>query len=112
MMICFLLSTSIIFEKQLGCNGKRLVIIHDDHVMSENAYITRMVYESGRIALHGGVDHGVFVDLEHVAADALGFVILLAHVGEGSSDLLARVLDDHLASLYLALTIQPTANDA
>lgn len=45
------------------------------------AYVAAVVDESGKVAALGGVDDGVMVDTEHVAAaDALFFVALLPHV--------------------------------
>ena len=62
-------------------------------------HVAGVVDESGRVALHGGVDHGVVIDLEHVAADAARLVQLLALVRQDGADLLTRVLDHHLTGL-------------
>ncbi len=75
-------------------------------------HIARVVDEPGGVALHGGVHHGVVVDLEHVTAYAPGLVVLLSLVRQHGTDLLARVFYHHLPRLDLALAIQPTAVDA
>lgn len=56
------------------------------------SYVAAVVDETGEVAALGGVDDGVVVDAEHVAAaDALLLVALLPHVG------------DHLPVAHLAL---------
>ena len=70
-----------------------------------------MIDESLRVSPHGGVDDGVVVNLEHVAADAATLVELFPLVGEDSADLLAGVFDHHLARLNLALAVETATVD-
>ena len=63
------------------------------------------------VSMHGGVDDGIFVDSEHVAADALGLVLLLPTVGEERSNELTSVFDDHFPLLNGAFAEEtPTMN--
>lgn len=69
-------------------------------------YVTRVVDESGRISPHGCVDHGVVINLEHVAADPSAFVILLPLVRQDGSDLLPSIFDHHLTSLNFPFAVK------
>ena len=75
------------------------------------SYLTGMVDEPGGVAGHGGVNHHVVVQPEHVAADAAAVVVALPVVGEDGPDLLARVLDHHLPRRDLPLAEQPPPVD-
>lgn len=44
-----------------------------------------MVYKSCSVSVHRGINDKVVVDTEHVAADALGGVVVLSHICQSSS---------------------------
>lgn len=58
-----------------------------------------MVDETGEVAALGGINDGVMVDAEEVAAaNANCFVFLLAHVSDRLTHHITHVLDNHLLS--------------
>lgn len=66
---------------------------------SQGTYIAAVVNEACKVAALGGVDDGVMVYPEHVAApDAFILIPFLPHVRNHLADVLAHVLNDHLVS--------------
>ena len=59
-----------------------------------------VVDEAGEVAAHGGVDDGVVIDAEEVAAaDAHGLVGLLPDIRHLLADYFSNVLDDHVVAV-------------
>ena len=68
-----------------------------NHELEQNTYITTVVDEARQIAERGGVDDGLVVNPEHVAAaDPAVLVAALPQVSHRLADHLAHVLDHHL----------------
>ena len=65
-----------------------------------NTHITGVVDEPGCVAVHGGIDHHVIVNAEHVAADALGLIILLSHVTHAGAD---HLWDDRVGLMSISV---------
>ena len=70
-----------------------------------------MVDKPRRIAADRCVNDFVIADAEHVAADALRLIALLAPVGQRAPDHLAGVLDDHLAGVKVTPAVETAAMD-
>lgn len=86
-----------------------MLSIFDKNNLRIAVWITRVVDETSCIAHHCRIYHMIAILSKHVAAHCLAFVVLLALVCKNRSNYLARIFDDHFASVYVALAEETAA---
>lgn len=92
-VICDLL---VDIDVLLGVDDNFLLGLHRDH-LGVTVGVTAVINEPCKVAALGGVNDGVVVYPEHVAAtDAFVLIPFLPHVCNHLADVLTHVLNDHL----------------
>ena len=88
------------------CENDNVQVTIDFHDFGDAVGVARVVDVPSHVAGHGGVQHAIVVEPEHVDSAILFGVMLLANVGEIGPDDLADVLDDHLMFFDVASSVE------
>lgn len=82
-------------KSNLAKNKRNILIFFATDFLPFSSYLACMIYKTGSISAHRRVHHQIFVNLEHVTANATTIVVTFTFVRQRWSNQFASILNDH-----------------